>query len=138
MSHLISANNGLTFLPAMVRALMMTPALTTPAKIAVRDVRRGMPRTNAARAPVHAPVPGSGMPTKSARAAHCLSSLALMMLPALDSALSSSGLKSFCTTGDLRRSIMGIMGTMLPRTARGKTVVIGRPSQMPTGTAPRS
>lgn len=75
---------------------MMTPALTTPAKMAVKLVKRGMPKTNAARAPVHAPVPGSGIPTKSASAAHCLSAGALMMLPALDSARSRRGLKSFC------------------------------------------
>jgi hypothetical protein len=58
------------FLPERVRADMMAPADKTPAKIALREEARGMPRTKAARAPVQAPVPGRGIPTKAARAAH--------------------------------------------------------------------
>ena len=46
---------------------MMAEASSTPTMMARKDFFRGMCRRPATREPVHAPVPGSGMPTKSTR-----------------------------------------------------------------------
>ena len=44
---------------------MITDAMHTPTTIAAKAFFQSMPRRDATRAPVHAPVPGSGIPTKS-------------------------------------------------------------------------
>jgi hypothetical protein len=59
------------FLPAKVIAVIITPAATTPVKIDDRATAVGIPNRNAPIAPVHAPVPGRGIPTNAARDAHC-------------------------------------------------------------------
>ena len=44
---------------------MITDAMHTPTTIAPKAFFQSMPRRDATRAPVQAPVPGSGIPTKS-------------------------------------------------------------------------
>mmetsp|Transcript_23107 Transcript_23107/g.47842 ORF Transcript_23107/g.47842 Transcript_23107/m.47842 type:complete len:154 (+) Transcript_23107:227-688(+) len=61
------------FFPARVIAVMIIPADTTPVKIEDKATAVGIPSKNAPMAPVHAPVPGSGIPTNAARDAHCFS-----------------------------------------------------------------
>jgi hypothetical protein len=59
--------------PARVIAVIIIPAATTPVKIDDNATAVGIPSRNAPMAPVHAPVPGSGIPTNAARDAHCFS-----------------------------------------------------------------
>ena len=55
-------------MPVRLTMPMMIPARTTPADTAMDVVLMPISRKLAARVPVHAPVPGRGMPTKSSRA----------------------------------------------------------------------
>ena len=48
--------------------IMIMPARSTPASTAIVPFLMFIPKRLAARLPVHAPVPGIGMPTKSVRA----------------------------------------------------------------------
>jgi hypothetical protein len=59
------------FLPAKVIAVIIIPAATTPVKIDDTATAVGIPKRKAPIAPVHAPVPGRGIPTNKARDAHC-------------------------------------------------------------------
>lgn len=71
-------------------------------------------------APVHAPVPGRGIPTNAASStARDFSSA--KAFSALDWARSRMGLSSFCT-GPKRRAMMsGAMGSMFPATHKART-----------------
>jgi hypothetical protein len=50
---------------------MIRPAVQTPAKIEERAKAVGIPNKKDPIAPVQAPVPGSGTPTKAANDTHC-------------------------------------------------------------------
>lgn len=95
-----------------------------------------MPNKKAPMAPVHAPVPGSGIPTKSVSARAWLFSSPNPA--AFSRARSRMGLASFCTNDDRSASRIIGMGIMLPATHSPKTFAMGMPIQMPTGTPPRS
>lgn len=122
--------------PSSQSAVMMIAAITTPEARAPNAVGIDMPRTNAITVPVHAPVPGSGTPTKRAR------------LTALDDALpipsasllarESTGLQSERTTGNCSSSKVGKMGATFPATARANVCHAGSPNKKPTGTPARS
>ena len=53
-------------IPPQEIAVMMQPLQKTPAKIDAKAVVKGIPSRKAPMAPVQAPVPGSGIPTKAA------------------------------------------------------------------------
>ena len=55
-------------MPVILTIPMMIPARTTPAETASDVVLMPISRKLAASVPVHAPVPGSGIPTNSSRA----------------------------------------------------------------------
>ncbi len=55
-------------LPPCQSRVTITPAMPTPTAINPNALRRSTPKTNAARAPLHAPVMGNGMATKVMRA----------------------------------------------------------------------
>mmetsp|Transcript_1063 Transcript_1063/g.3131 ORF Transcript_1063/g.3131 Transcript_1063/m.3131 type:complete len:236 (+) Transcript_1063:240-947(+) len=123
-------------LPAAVRAATMRPAETTPAKMEVRASTRGMPRTKAIMAPVQAPVPGKGTPTKAASAVHRLSPSRTW--DDLERAFWSGALRRRWTMGALSARRSGTMGIMLPTMQRRKVLRSGTPMRTPTGMAPRS
>mmetsp|Transcript_23743 Transcript_23743/g.65872 ORF Transcript_23743/g.65872 Transcript_23743/m.65872 type:complete len:407 (+) Transcript_23743:1107-2327(+) len=125
-------------LPARVMAVIIHPAETTPAKIADRATGVGIPNKKAPMAPVQAPVPGRGIPTKAARETHCFLTSPTPNPDAFFSARFKMGLISFFNVSFFKRKRSGTMGTMLPRTQIGKTCSMGKPIQTPTGIAPRS
>mmetsp|Transcript_21942 Transcript_21942/g.50008 ORF Transcript_21942/g.50008 Transcript_21942/m.50008 type:complete len:274 (-) Transcript_21942:20-841(-) len=116
----------------------MHPADTTPAKMLDSAAAVGIPSRNAPMAPVHAPVPGRGMPTKAARLAHRFRGVPTPSDADLDSARLRMGSMRARTDLLRRRRRRGTMGAMLPRTQMGRTYWMGTPIQTPTGTAPRS
>ena len=92
-------------LPASVSTVMMTPASTTPASMEPIAGRSGIPSNAAMMAPVHAPVPGAGTPTKRARARErdCPEGSAASLLSArLSSGAATCTAREGCT-GDGRR-----------------------------------
>mmetsp|Transcript_5586 Transcript_5586/g.13979 ORF Transcript_5586/g.13979 Transcript_5586/m.13979 type:complete len:288 (-) Transcript_5586:150-1013(-) len=119
-------------------AVIMHPAETTPAKIADRARGVGIPNKNAPIAPVHAPVPGRGIPTKAANDTHCFSSEPTPSPAAFFSARFKIGLIRFFKDSFFSKNSKGIMGIMFPATQIGRTCWIGNPIQTPTGIAPRS
>mmetsp|Transcript_25460 Transcript_25460/g.64515 ORF Transcript_25460/g.64515 Transcript_25460/m.64515 type:complete len:203 (-) Transcript_25460:20-628(-) len=122
--------------PASVSTVMMPPASTTPASIAAIASCTGMRSSAPMMAPVHAPVPGAGTPTKSARARErdWPEGSAFSLL----SARLSSGAATFLTASERSARRVGRMGSMLPATQMTNVVRGDRPSQLPTGTPPRS
>lgn len=54
-------------MPPRVTVVTTTPAIRTPAVIAMSACLKPIPKTKAAAHPVHAPVTGSGMATKIAK-----------------------------------------------------------------------
>ena len=107
----------------------------TPANMDDIASENGMPRTKATIAPVQAPVPGNGTPTKAASAVQrALPETAPALARAFESGLSSS----FCTKFDRSARSSGAIGTMLPATHKKKTLGSGMPIIAPTGIAPRS
>ena len=86
-------------------------------------------------APVHAPVPGAGTPTKRASASVRDWPVGR---PAFFSARASSGAASFLTKFERSPRSVGAIGTMLPMTQMTRVASGERPIQLPTGTPPRS
>mmetsp|Transcript_7383 Transcript_7383/g.11348 ORF Transcript_7383/g.11348 Transcript_7383/m.11348 type:complete len:210 (-) Transcript_7383:190-819(-) len=117
---------------------MMAPADTTPVKMDEMAKAVGMPRMKDAMAPVHAPVPGRGIPTKAARDTHCFLRDPTPKLLDFFSARSRTGAINAFSLSLRNKNKRGTMGTMLPKTLASKTVVIGSPIHTPTGMAPRN
>ena len=87
-------------------------------------------------APVHAPVPGAGTPTKSASAS--VRDWPVGRPASFFSARESSGAASLLKASDRSASSIGAMGAMLPRRQSTNVVAGERPIHAPTGTPPRS
>merc|ERR1719416_228278 len=122
----------------MVIEAMMQPAPQTPVKIEDKATAVGIPSKKAPIAPVHAPVPGRGIPTNAARDAHCFSTDPTPKLFDFLAARSRIGFISFLSDSFLNRNKRGKIGAILPKTLAINTVVIGNPIQIPTGIAPRN
>mmetsp|Transcript_93168 Transcript_93168/g.259518 ORF Transcript_93168/g.259518 Transcript_93168/m.259518 type:complete len:220 (+) Transcript_93168:698-1357(+) len=114
---------------------MMHDATHTPARTEVTASRSSMPRRCATMAPVQAPVPGSGTPTKAATPTQrSCAPIALVFF----CARFSTGARRLFTFGDRRAQRISGMGIMLPRMHSSITCGMPRPIQRPTGTPPRS
>lgn len=87
-------------------------------------------------APVHAPVPGAGTPTKSASAS--VRDWPVGSPASFLSARLSSGAISFLTKGERSARSIGAIGAMLPSTQIANVVAGPSPIHAPTGTPPRS
>mmetsp|Transcript_11239 Transcript_11239/g.33256 ORF Transcript_11239/g.33256 Transcript_11239/m.33256 type:complete len:300 (-) Transcript_11239:20-919(-) len=122
--------------PASVRTVMMIPASATPEKMESTASGKGMFRRCAIIAPVQPPVPGRGIPTKSARPRAREPSSA--RVPILDRALSSSGLRMRSTKDKRSAARRTTTAAVLPRTHTTKAFKGPTPSHDATGTAPRS
>ena len=72
---------------------MITDAMHTPTTIAPKAFFQSMPRRDATRAPVQAPVPGSGIPTKSTSPQNSYLLIRSLLLIAFFSSFSTSGRK---------------------------------------------
>mmetsp|Transcript_32357 Transcript_32357/g.35986 ORF Transcript_32357/g.35986 Transcript_32357/m.35986 type:complete len:223 (-) Transcript_32357:272-940(-) len=124
--------------PASVMAVMINPAETTPAKMADKAKGVGIPSKNAPIAPVHAPVPGRGIPTKAAKETHCFSNEPTPNPAAFFSARFKIGLMRFFSDSFFNRNRSGTIGIIFPTTHVKNTCWIGSPIHTPTGIAPRS
>mmetsp|Transcript_209 Transcript_209/g.291 ORF Transcript_209/g.291 Transcript_209/m.291 type:complete len:250 (-) Transcript_209:138-887(-) len=121
--------------PAFTSAATIRPADKTPTKIEETASAIGIPITKAIMAPVQAPVPGKGTPTKAASACQrFLPSTSELFFRALVRGLS----RTRCTIGVLRARSNGTIGNILPKTQRARVLANGTPIQTPTGKAPRS
>ena len=92
---------------------MITDAMHTPTTIAPKAFFQSMPRRDATRAPVQAPVPGSGIPTKSTSPQNSYLLIRSLLLIAFFSSFSTSGrkrrvLRSHAKIGRIRSRINGI------------------------------
>ena len=97
--------------------------------IAGNALRKRMPRRDAISAPVHAPVPGSGTPTNSARPQNSYLSICSLLPRARDSSFSTIGRNSLVFLSRLKIGVISsrIKGTgiILPITQYQMALTIG-------------
>lgn len=105
------------------------------AKMEPIAVANGMSSRYAMMAPVHAPVPGAGMPTK--RASASVRDCPVGRPASFFSARTRSGFASFLTNSERSARSVGAIGIMLPRTQMISVAHGFSPIQLPTGTPPR-
>lgn len=120
----------------------MNAAMMTPAKIEGREYFIRILRSAAARAPVHAPVPGSGIPTKSIRPNEAYFITFTVFFFPFSSTHSAILEKAFVVfiqarIWRMKRRINGT-GTMFPITLTVKLASHGSPNAAPIGIAPRN
>merc|ERR1719360_226938 len=121
--------------PASVREAMMHAATQTPAKTEVSASPKSIPRKCATMAPVQAPVPGNGTPTKAVTPTHrCWARSARVFRRAL----LSTGVSSRRIRADRSAPNIKGMGIILPTTQRNITFLTDMPIHSPTGTPPLS
>ena len=126
---------------------MMIPARITPSITAIILRLKSQSRIDAARVPVQAPVPGSGIPTKRRRAQKTpLSQAAFsrfwpLLCPFLRHQVKKPPIRGLSAPHSrTRRAKKKIIGTgiMFPMTQRIRACHQGIPEAIATGTAPRS
>merc|ERR1719296_397642 len=100
----------------MVIEAMMQPAPQTPVKIEDKATAVGIPSKKAPIAPVHAPVPGRGIPTNAARDAHCFSTDPTPRLADFFSARERIGDMRLFSLSFLNKNKRGKIGAIFPKT----------------------
>ena len=132
--------------PRRLRTVMIMPARRTPRTTATTLFLKSRLRKLAASVPVHAPVPGSGIPTKRRSARNIpFPAFSVRALPPF-SPFSRHHVKNLPITGlslphsrtFLAKKNINGTGIMLPIMHKGSTLYQSRPAATPKGTPPLS